>query len=64
MRNRIFGAFGAALRRGDFSRKDKKGLGGGTVEETLVELGQMFRVNVGFNLYYGQDIHAPHPLLF
>jgi hypothetical protein len=63
MRTRIFGAFGAALRRGDFSRKDKETVGGGTVEETLAKLGQMFRANVGFNPYYGPDSHSVHPLL-
>jgi hypothetical protein len=63
MRTRIFGAFGAALRRGDFSRKNTEILGGGTVEETLAKLGQMFRANVGFNPYYGPDSHSPHPLL-
>jgi hypothetical protein len=63
MQVRIFGAFGAALRRGDFSRKDTDGLGGGTVEETLAKLGQMFRTNVGFNPYYGPDGQTSHPLL-
>jgi hypothetical protein len=63
MRTRIFGAFGAGLRQGIFSRKDKSCLVGGTVEETLAKLGQIFRTNVGFNPYHGSDRHSVHPLL-
>jgi hypothetical protein len=63
MRTRIFGAFGAALRQGFFSSKDKSVPGGGSVEETLAKLGQIFRSNVGFNPYYGPDRHSVHPLL-
>jgi hypothetical protein len=63
MRTRLFGAFAAALRQCFFSKKDNSVLGGGSVEETLAKLGQIFRSNVGFNPYYGPDGHAVHPLL-
>jgi hypothetical protein len=63
MRSRIFGAFAAALRQGLFSRKYKDYLAGGTVEETLAKLGQIFRTNLGFNPYHGPDGHSVHPLL-
>jgi hypothetical protein len=38
-------------------------LAGGTVQETLAKLGQIFRSNVGFNPYHGEEGTAPHPLL-
>jgi hypothetical protein len=49
MHTRIYGAFGVVLRQGLLSRKNQESLAGGTVEETLAKLEQIFRSNVGFN---------------
>jgi hypothetical protein len=62
-RTRLFGAFAAALRRRQFSAPNKIPLGAGTVEETMAELGQIFRANMGYNPAHGSANGGLHPSL-
>ncbi len=64
-RTRLFGAFAAALRRRAFSLPSEKDLAGGTVQEAVAKLGEIYRANMGYNPYHGEGNHGsgPHPSL-
>jgi hypothetical protein len=59
----MFGAFAAAYRRRQFSRPDEKELGAGSVQEALAKLGQIFRADMGYNPYHGQNESGIAPCL-
>ena len=62
-RTAIFGALAAALRQRQFSKPDPTELASSTVQEAVSKLGEIFRINVGYNPTHVPGSEQVHPAL-
>jgi len=62
-RTAIFGALAAALRQRQFSKPDPTELASSTVQEAVSKLGEIFRINLGYNPTHVPGSEQVHPAL-
>ncbi len=59
-RTQLMGAFAATLHHHHFSKPDKNNLAASTVQETMANLGEIFRANMGHNPTHGNGSSSFH----